>query len=946
MTSWIIINTNTTISNGSKFLVDTRSGPITVEFPGVPFIGDEIFIADGADWSSNNLTLTSPSYNFSNNERSVVLKNKLSQYQFIFDGDVWIIYNVSLSTAKISNLPAVSQTLVSDDDLLLYIDNDSGIYESKSITYKDFKSTITRDSYNTVQELVVDLNSYTGTPPLNPSVLSGQDAAYYLNYNNLIDKPVVPTLVSQLTNNLGYIRNLSNFTTDNLAEGLDNKYLSQQSFNALFDTAFANSFRLYSGDFSETTITNSLDNVPATSSSIQADTATNVLQISPIYTNFFKPGQNIRVYGGNFDLENIAGPNINSTVKNGFAGLLAGTVTLEYKMAQFDLFTGKISDSTTTEQTVTGIDFTAFNQSNNVQISYNRTNTNYGILIYRRQNGGTYDLIDVLGQKELGTNLTNLTYRDYGTFNYTTWSKRNVNTGTYDAGTGTIHFPLTAPGVVQRGWIDALIIDVDVIANTLILNDNYYFNASVIVSHNDTQRIQSAINQRVSAGINSLTLNDKQYIVSRLNIPTQFSLYGRGRATILKKLPWSTETTSSMISMSSTVARNVNLSNFNIDGNMQNQWLKEDTFDPSLNYAINMKLESETVSIDKVHISNVCGGGIFARQPSRLLINLSRVENSGMNDFYEYSPLIADDGSDVIVTNNTFKNFSDAIDLSITLNGVCSSNVVENVGAGLLVFGSRFFISSQNLIKGPAGEYIPGPDILNSSYDSINIILEAGTRYPSDTYRYQENGNNFDLTKNGGVLSFSLDKLRKTDNVEELYGQILIGGNNPIVNNPLQRVVDVALNPTQGLFRFSVSQSDVDTILSTYSYSALKAIDPNHVGLVYRALLTEYVDCGTISSNPLITNGGRDYTIGLTNYRELIKGDRVRTRDHGGNPDLNELVGTIINIIDQPPDPLDTSTPEIVVTIRYDQTVVIDQIGNAGFLTIENPFILAKGRIL
>lgn len=937
MTSWVLINTNTTILDGSKFLVDTRLGPVTVEFPSVPFVGDEIFIADGADWSSNNLTLISSSYTFSNGERSVVLKNKLSQYQFIFDGDVWIIYNVSLSTAKISNLPATPQSLVSDDDLLLYIDRDSGVYESKSITYKDFKSTITRDSYNTVQELILDLNSYGGLPQLNTLLLDGQNSSFYLNYENLINKPVVPTLVSQLTNNLGFIRNLSNFTTDDLAEGFDNKYLSQASFTALFDTAFANAFRLYSGDFSETTVTDSLDNIPATPSSTQVDTATNVLQIPAIYIDFFKPGQNIRVYGGNFDLENITRPNINSVVKNGFIGSLSGSVTLEYKMAQFDLFTGKISDSTTTIQTVTGIDFNSFNQSNNVQISYNRTSTNYGILIYRRQNSGTYDLIDILGQKELGTNLTNITYRDYGTFNYTNWSKRNVNTGAYDLATGTIHFPLTAPGVVQRGWIDALITSVDVDANTIILNDNYYFNASVIVSHNDTQRIQSAINQRVSAGINSLTLNDKQYVISRLNIPTQFSLYGRGRDTVLKKLPWSTENTNSMISMSSTIARNVNLSNFNIDGNMQNQWLKEDTFDPSLNYVINMKSESETVSIDKVHISNVCGGGVYARQPSRLLINLSRIEDSGMTDFYEYSPLIADDGSDVIVTNNTFKNFSDAIDLSITLNGVCSSNVVENVGAGILVFGSRFFISSQNLIKGPAGEYIPGPDILNSQYDSINIILEPSTQYVSDMYKYQENGNSFDITANRGVLSFSLDKLKKIDNSEQLYGQILIDDNNPI-----QRVTSSIINPLLGEFKFSISQANVNSLLSTYSYSTLKAIDANHVGLVYRALLTEYVDSGTILADPVIA--GTDYNISLNDYSNIYIGARVRMRDHGGFPDLNEIVGTVINIVEIPPIVGDTSPPEASVTIRYDQTITNP--GANGILTVENTFVLAKGRIL
>ena len=934
MTSWVLINTNTNISNGSKFLVDTRLGPITLQFPIAPFLGDEIYIADAADWATNNLTLVSENYNFSNNETSVVLKNKLSQYQFIFDGNEWIIYNVSLSTSKISDLPSVSTTFVSNDDLLLYIDRDNGVFESKAITYGNLKSKITENSYTTVQQIITDLNSYSGTPVLNPKLLNGENSAYYLNYNNLTNKPNLTTLVNQVIGNSGFIRDLSTFTTDNLEEGLTNKYLSQANFTTLFDTAFANAFRSYSGDFSETTVVDSLDNVLCTPVTTQVGQATNVLQVPLAYMDFFKPGQNIRIYGGTDTLETITTPLLNSITKNGFAGLFAGSDTLEYKMAQFDLFTGKISSSisTSTPQIASDINFDLFNQSNNIQLSYTRTSTNFGILIYRRKNLSNYELIDILGQKELGNSLTNIIYRDYGTFNYTTWSKRNVNTGVYDSGTGTIHFPLIAPGAPQKGWVDAFITAVDTDANTLILNSQYYLNESVIVSHNDTQRIQEAINQRVNAGVNSLTLNDKQYIISKLNIPTQFALYGKGRDTILKKLPWSTETTSSMISMSSTVAKNVNLSNFNINGNMQNQWLKEDTFDPALNYAINIRELSETLTIDRVHIANVIGGGIYAQKPTRLLINLSRVEDSGMNDFYEYSPLIADDGTDVIVTNNTFKNFTDAIDLSVTLNGVCSSNVVENVGSGILVFGSRFFISSQNLIKGPAGEYVPGPDILNSQYDSINIMLEPGIGYTSDPYRYQENGNNFDLTANQAILSFSIDKLRKVNNAEELYGQVLIDNNNPI-----QQEFGVPLDLTQGLFKFSISQSNVEALLSTYSYSTLNAIDTNHVGLVYRALLTEYVKDGLILANPTIGTNGTDYTITVENYLHLAKDKKVRTFDHGGDPDLNFLVGTIINI-----DIISTGVAD--VTIRYDQT--INTPGNGGFLTVENTFVLAKGRIL
>lgn len=949
MANWVPININTDVfnlSSGLKYLVDTSAGEVTLTFPEAPVTGDEIFIADSSDWSVNNLILISPNFNvFSTGSTTLVLKNKLNQYQFIYNDGIWLVYNTSLPTSKVSELPLVSNTFISEDDLLLYINKDSGAYESKSITYGNLKSNLNDTNYLTPQELIADLNNYTGTPPLDPKFLNGQPASYYLNYTNLTNRPIVPTALGQLSNNIGYITNLSSFDTDDLAEGEINKYLTQERFTTLFDTAFANSYRLYSGDFAETTVTNSIDNVSATPIVGQVGASTDVLQISPTLIDFFKPTQNIRIYGGDTDLEDITTiPVINSAVKNGFLG--ATGVSVQYKIAHFDFFTGKISASTAGTTIITDVDFSLSNISNNIQISYNRTSTNYGILLYRSINGGSYALIDILGQKELGSSLSNMSYRDYGLFNYTTWSRRNVNTGAYDVGTGTVHFPLTAPGSTQKGWVDAEIVSVDTATNRLILNANYYFNSTVIVSHNDTQRIQAAINQRVNAGINSLTLNDKRYIISQINVPTQFSIYGKGRDTILKKLSWSTETNNGIIAMSSIKAKNVNLSNFNIDGNMQNQWLKQDEFDVSLNYAINMKTESETVSIDKVHISNIIAGGIYVQKPTRLLINLSRVQDSGMNDFYEYSPLIGDDGSDVIITNNTFLNFSSAIDISLTLNGVFSSNVVENVGSGVLVFGSRFFISSQNVIKGPAGEFISGPDILNSVYDSINIMLEPGTSYTSDVYKYQENGVNFDLTANAAILKFSLDKLRKIDNAEELYGQILIGGNDPIINNPLQRVADVNLNPAAGEFKFSISQANVNALLSTYSYSTLKLADANHVGLVYEAILTEYVPSGTIL--PGATINGTLYNVSVIDYSNLYVGTKVRMLNYGGSPNLDTLIGTIEDIVLIPGD---VAPAEANLTINYGQNIniagtIATEAGVKSIITVEHPFVLAKGRIL
>ena len=80
-------------------------------------------------------------------------------------------------------------------------------------------------------------------------------------------------------------------------------------------------------------------------------------------------------------LEDFQEDNAENAVKNGFLG--ATGVSVQYKIAHFDFFTGKISASTAGTTIITDVDFSLSNISNNIQISYNRTSTNYGILLYR-----------------------------------------------------------------------------------------------------------------------------------------------------------------------------------------------------------------------------------------------------------------------------------------------------------------------------------------------------------------------------------------------------------------------------------------------------------------------------------------------------------------------------------------------------------------------------------
>lgn len=932
---WTIINSTYTALANDKLLIDTSIAPISITLPNLPNPGTSVLIADSNDFSVNSVTVLSTSIPFENGLNSFELTAKGGSYEFIYNGSEWNIYSTSFPTIKISDLDQLPQNGITNDDILLYLNNSSGIFESFKVTYEDLKADINSETYSSIEGIVTDLNSYAGNntqPFLNAKLLDGQQSSYYLNYSNITNKPTIPSAVSQLSNDSGFITNLSLFNTDNLPEGDVNKYLTDSSFKLFFDESFRESFRLFSGDFSESTIADSLDNITANPITVQQ--STNILEnIQSSLMEFLDVGQNLRLYGASTTPALITDiPAAPIATKNGFVGATGNSVS--YRLSFFDFDNGSISQRSAISNAVTNIDFELFNQVNNISITFNRPSTNYGILVYRKINSSDYILVDVLGQKQLGAITSNIVYTDFGLFNYNSWSRKNANTGAYDSFTGLIHFPLVAPGTAKRGWADAEIVEINRLTNTIVLTNEYYFDSVVTMAQNDTQSIQVAINERVNAGINSITLNDRQYIVSQLRIPTQFSIYGKGKATILKKLPWSTETNNKMISVSSITAENVNISNFNIDGAMQNQWLKNDDADLSANYAIDLRSQNTNVNIDRIQISNVIGGGIVARQPNKLLVNLSRVEDSGMSDFYEYSPLIADDGSDLVVTNNVFKNFTSAIDLSVSDNGVFSSNVVQNIGTGVLTFGSTFFISSQNILRGPAGEYIPGPDVLNSEFDSINIILSPSSTFTSDVYKYQENGVNFDITANRATLEFRVDKLRKPDNVEELYGEVLIGGNKPI-----QRITDIALDPTEGEFKFSISSANVNQLLSTFSYSTLKAAETNHVGLVYNALLTEYVPSGDILGTPTIN--GTEYEVTIRNFSNISLGAKIRLLNHGGTPNLDNLVGTIINIDDTL---ITANPPELKITIDYDETISIASSG--GIITVENTFILAKGRIL
>lgn len=947
MTTWTLITSNTTAVAGSDLLVDAVISPLRISLPATPSAGEQVQVADGSTVSGDSIIVDAGSLTFEGGSNTLNLTQQGYQISFIYNGSFWKRYNLALPQVKVSELNEILAPAVSNNDVMLFVNAET--LESNKIKLSTLKSNVISGLYSNtnVVAVVTDLNTYTSAntlPRLNVRSFDGNLSSYYRNYNNLTNKPSIPTRTSQLLNDGSvfngspYITNLDNFSTNQLDEGSLNLYYTNDRFDERLESRFPELYRIYSNEFEESQVIDSPTTLTAEATTIL--TATNAIRVSSEDVSQYIIGQRYRIFGANAEDTPIsAKPIIKSAIKSGLT-FVSGSNTIEYKLAQFDTSSGKISPASDASITVVigSNDLDDFNNTNNIEITFDKTSGSYGILVYRSYNGSAFSLVDVLGPKELGqSTTTDIKYKDFANFNNNPWTGKNAN-GEYTVNTGTMHMPLIAPNAASKGWVDVTVANIDttVVPPRVILSLAYYMNSTVTLCQNDTAGIQAAINERITAGINSLVLNDRRYVVSTVELPAdgKFTLSGKGRQTTLYKLPWSTETHNKVAYTTGTNAQNVSLSNINIDGNMQNQWLKYDSGNATdANYTVSFA--GTGINLDKVFVNNVAGGGLFSYQPTTLTVNLCRFENSGMSDYYAFSPMYTPEGSDIIITNNVFRNFSDSIDLNTTDNGIFSSNFVENVGSGVLVFGSRFFISSPNILKGPAGEFIPTPDSYNSEYDSVNIVLEANTTFTSAVHTYQENGEVFDLTLNSGSLRYVVDKLGKFDNLEILYGQL-----------PSLIADETGPIKSQGQFRFSITKSNVETLMSTYSYPTLKSANTAHVGLVYRAIQTEIVPSATVVGSGVIDPDGLGtdkYRVTVTNYSNLSQGRTVLFAGHGGvigAGTLNNTEGTILTVVEN----TQVNPAEAYVTIDYPSTIDAPP-GSGGTLRVKNEFILVKGRI-
>lgn len=888
-----------------------------------------------------------------------------------------------MATIKFSELQPI--TTPSGNSVFALGDVDSGV--SKRITFSDLTNAIITpdlftesandiiDSINGANNVANDLNAtnlwYDG---------AYRPGSYFLDYGNFANTPNIPADLSDLTNSTGFLRFNNNkvsyipavggridMTTSFVAEG-NNLYYTEERVTAFFDANFADYYTQFSTTFDEGNLTDSyfdtagqFVNNAGSGDQLQSST----IRISNAdRLNAYATGQVLRIYGA---ANAITGVAIDAT-SAGFSLNAVNfptdspTDTFRYKIAEFDYTTGEIAPASA-EQSVSirvpdeldpGTTITeAFNQTYFIRLSLTSTRESRGVLVYRNAPGdgvNNYKLVAVLGPKEIGSGI----WIDYYDEDYNSWTGK-ASDNSYSS---IVHFPLTAPSASRRGWVDRTISNVTAGSGfiDITLSSSVFINSDALcqVAHNDTSKIQAAINNNSNAGLKSVTLNAKRYVASSLTIPDDFGLTGTPNITRISRLPWATtqNTTNFIRSASTNGASEISFVGIDIDGNALNHYLYSDTVNIDANYAVDLGYAPVNALFDKVRILKPLGGGIYAPNHVNLRLTNCVIADSGLSDRLAnlYSPLYATNGTNLVATSNRFENFTNHIDASITNKGIVTNNIITNCGSGLLLYGSSFVSAEDNVTTGPANEFISTPDTLNSEFDSVNISLQnaylSSGEYTSPNFKYQENGLNFNLTGNtavqrsqGGSANPSFANVyydtfyvqRSNSGVEEVYE-----ANTGIVLNDR-----AGLDKSLGEFGFTIDANTVAEIMNAggaYSYSTLSANNANHVGIVYTANFEREVEAGSATSANTSAGGAGDVELIINGKLQYIAvGSQVRVRNVVGDANIPSTIGTVTA--------LNTSAANDRLTVRFTGVTLTGSLTSADINIIDR-FVMAKGRIL
>jgi hypothetical protein len=90
--AWVRKTATFTAANNDAIIADTSGGAWALTLPAAPSIGDLVRVFDGADWSTNNLTVARNSSTIEGDAEDLVINIGGVSVDFVYDGTTWQLY--------------------------------------------------------------------------------------------------------------------------------------------------------------------------------------------------------------------------------------------------------------------------------------------------------------------------------------------------------------------------------------------------------------------------------------------------------------------------------------------------------------------------------------------------------------------------------------------------------------------------------------------------------------------------------------------------------------------------------------------------------------------------------------------------------------------------------------------------------------------------------------
>jgi hypothetical protein len=662
----------------------------------------------------------------------------------------------------------------------------------------------------------------------------------------------------------------------------------------------------------------------------------NKLRVSGISTSRFAIGQKVKLFGVTLSSDSATINNIPAGCSFAKVGNTVSGTTYRYWLAQYDYRSGKVGESTqiAPNEGVTMTTLGNFNEFDNIVLTITRTLTTSGILVYRSENSSTISnakLVAILGPKELGGATSGISWTDYGSYERPEWSSKTAKNEFDD---DQIHFPNIATATARKGWaIDSV---VGIGSSSIEVNGNYTLNITptVKVTHDNTYGFANAINDAVVSEVNSLIIPGGTYLLQSITIPSGFTLRGEGRSTVIKQQYFANDSTDGggnslslngkLIDINETPT-NLTIQNLTIDGNNTNNILFDGELD---NYLVYLENISSSL-ISDIEIKNSPGNGLYVYNSERLFLQGCSFIDGGLTDRYVLYPINAQDSEVLRINNCLFENYSGSVDISVTSIASINGNIIRNTGTGLRMYAARKVNTSNNIILGPADEFVATPDIYDSDFNSVNITVQKGMNFTSPEFLYLENGLAKNLSSSQVSIIAGIGTIVNVGLSSESLGTKFLNFNIPTPNAGTfgreNGYVQLTLNSTQ---------------TNTLGIGSILGYDI--IGSEFLSVpvgLTGSVDISVGAWNT-IGAGATNYTVTLDDpdqFSGFSVGDIVKLQNHSSTPDLSST-----ELIVQSKITINSVTKNLRLGLPSSVTSVVN--GSAtGTINIKNIFMIAKG---